>query len=85
MLKGVDPTFSAAFLQHPVAGQVTFWLDVDEAGHVTNAHIFRSSGNYDLDIATQQAVMQFVYQPYIDPQSGKPKAIRVSLNYNYHP
>jgi len=87
MIKMVRPQFSDGFNHHPVAGAVTLWIDVGADGHVTHVRMLHSSGNADLDNGVAKAAQQFIYEPYIDPMTGKagPTRTRLTVNYTVNP
>jgi TonB family protein len=50
---------------------VTLAAKIDEEGRVTDVSVVRSSGSENIDTPCERAVEQWIFQPTVDPKTGK--------------
>ena len=68
-LSAPKPTFPQSALRNGSEGSVTLRIKINKDGTVENAKVLKSSGDKDLDITTQRAVLKW----RLNPKRIKPK------------
>ncbi|AXI04038.1 TonB family protein [Aquirhabdus parva] len=76
IVKKSEPVYPKTSLANREFGVVIVWASVDDEGKVTNVTIHRSSGSEALDMAARDAVMHYVYTPYVDPDRGVTRGVK---------
>lgn len=77
ILKMVEPTYPPEELREGVEGNVTVQLFVNEKGRVERVSVLSAIGPESFELASLDAVRQFVFQPPV--QNGKPTSMWIKF------